>query len=181
MTTKVFGDRKITIRRVTASDIKNAKKFQIFINSLVEEEAKILANREMTLKDEKEFLKRTLASAKEGTRVTLVAECDGEIISTTHIESGRWRKNHIGTLGIAIKRGYRGIGLGSYLLAALIRAAKKELHPAPKMIQLEVYSDNKPAIGLYKKMGFKRVARLPKQVQHKGKLVDELVMQLHLS
>lgn len=50
METKIFGDKKITIRKVAKSDLKNAKKFQDFINSLVEEEAKILMNKKLTLK-----------------------------------------------------------------------------------------------------------------------------------
>jgi len=45
---------------------------------------------------------------------------------------------------------------------------------------LEVYVNNEPAIKLYKKMGFKRVARIPKHIQYKGKLIDEFIMQLEL-
>ena len=35
---------------------------------------------------------------------------------------------------------------------------------------------NNPAIKLYKKLGFKKVARLKNRVQHKGKLGDQLIM-----
>jgi ribosomal protein S18 acetylase RimI-like enzyme len=180
MAAKTFGGKKIAIRRITTADLKHAKKFQVFINALIREEAKILMAKEVTLKEEKEFLKKVLAGAKERTKIYFAAECDGEIVATTSIELDRLRKNHIGKFGIVIKQGYRGIGLGTYLMSEIIKAAKKELRPTPKMIQLDVYTDNKPAIGLYKKMGFRRVARIPKQVQYKGKLVDEFVMQLYL-
>ena len=166
MAAKTFGGKKIAIRRITTADLKHAKKFQVFINALIREEAKILMAKEVTLKEEKEFLKKVLAGAKERTKIYFAAECDGEIVATTSIELDRLRKNHI--------------GLGTYLMSEIIKAAKKELRPTPKMIQLDVYTDNKPAIGLYKKMGFRRVARIPKQVQYKGKLVDEFVMQLYL-
>ena len=44
------------------------------------------------------------------------------------------------------------------------------------MIDLKVYTNNKAGIALYKKMGFKQVAKLPKQMQWKNKLIDEFVM-----
>jgi ribosomal protein S18 acetylase RimI-like enzyme len=180
MATKTFGDKKITIRKITSADLKNAKKFQTFINSLIVEEAKILMNKKVALKDEEEFLKRNLAGTKKRMKIYRIAECDDDVVGAVSVELGSWRKSHIARLGIVIKRGYRGIGLGSCLMSEVIVAAKKELSPAPKIIQLDVYRDNKPAIGLYKKMGFKQVAELPKQIQYRGKLVGELVMQRYL-
>ena len=56
----------------------------------------------------------------------------------------------------------------------VMKLAKKELKPTPKIFQLEVYENNKPAIGLYKKMGFKIVAKVPKQIQHKDLILDTL-------
>jgi ribosomal protein S18 acetylase RimI-like enzyme len=35
-------------------------------------------------------------------------------------------------------------------------------------------------MGLYKKVGFKEVARIPKQIQYKGKLLGEVIMVLYL-
>jgi ribosomal protein S18 acetylase RimI-like enzyme len=45
---------------------------------------------------------------------------------------------------------------------------------------LSVFSTNKPAIGLYKKYGFKTVTKIPKQIQYQGKLIDEIIMLLDL-
>jgi len=176
MKTKTFGDKKITIRKIVKSDLKNAAKFQGYINSLIEEEAKLLMNKKATIKEETEFLKTTLKGLKNKTKVVLLAEYDKKIVGLTDIKQERWRRNHIGRFGISVRQGYRGIGLGKYLMAEIIKLAKTELNPNPKMIQLEVYANNKPAIALYKKMGFKIAAKLPKQIQHKGKLIDELVM-----
>lgn len=180
MPTKILEDKKITIRKVVKSDLKNAKKFQVFINSLVAEETKLLMNEKATLKQEKEFLERMLNGSKKRTIVYIFAEHDKKIVGSSNIELDRWRRNHIGKLGIAIKNGYRGIGLGKHLMSEVIKLAKKDLNPSPKIIQLEVYTNNKPAIALYKKMGFKIVAKLPKQIQWKGKLIDEFVMLKHL-
>ena len=53
MEAKTFGDKKITIRKLSIEDLKNAKRLQDFINSLVKEEAKILLNKELSLKEKK--------------------------------------------------------------------------------------------------------------------------------
>lgn len=180
MEIKIFGDKKITIRKLSKKDLKRAKEFLGFINSLIREEAKILVKKELTLKEEKEKLKRFLESIGKKTMIFLVAEHDGKIIGTTSIDLGRGRKDHIGGFGITIIQDYRGIGLGKHLISEVIRLARKELNPKPKIIQLEVYTNNKPAINLYKKTGFKIVAKIPKQIQYKSKLIDELIMLKYL-
>ncbi len=173
---KIFGDKKIMIRKLSKSDLRKTREFLYFINSLIREEAKISAKKELTIKEEKEKLKKFLESIDKKVMVFLVAEYEGKIVGTTSIDLGKGRKDHIGGFGITIRDGYRGIGLGKHLTSEVIKLAKKELKPSPKIIQLEVYVNNKPAIALYKKMGFKIVAKLPKQIQYKGKLIDEFVM-----
>lgn len=181
MVTKLFEGKKITIRKFTKTDLKRAKQFLNFIHSLVEEDAKLLMNKKTTLKEEVKFLENILKSIKNKTKVFLVAEDANQIVGTVNVVLDRWRRNHIGKLGIAIKNGYRGIGLGKDLIAEIIKLAKKELKPKPKIIQLEVYVNNKPAIHLYKKAGFRIVAKLPKQIQYKGKLIAEFIMVLDVS
>ena len=180
MIMKIFGDKKIIIRKLEKSDLKKAKRFQDFINVLVEEDAKLLMNEKIALKDEVKFLENILKATQNKTKVFLVAEHDNKIAGTAGIELERWRRNHIGKFGIAIGNGYRRIGLGTYLMSGIIKLAKKELKSKLKIIQLEVYVNNKPALNLYKKMGFKIVARMPKQVQYKGKLIDDLTMVLYV-
>jgi len=58
--------------------------------------------------------------------------------------------------------------------------AKKDLKPKPKIMKLTVFENNLPAIRLYKKMGFKRVARIPDELQYKGELIAHLVMLKYL-
>ena len=154
--------------------------FQDFINSLVMEEAKISLNKKVTTQEEKKTLKGFMEGVKNKTRIFLIAECDNKIVGITSIELGKWRKNHVGTLGIMIKQGYRGIGLGKYLMKEILKLSKRALKPKPKIISLSVYPGNKPAINLYRKTGFKEVARIPKQIQYKGKLLEEVIMLLYL-
>jgi ribosomal protein S18 acetylase RimI-like enzyme len=66
------------------------------------------------------------------------------------------------------------------MMKEIIKLAKKDLRPKPKTIRLNVFQGNKSALVLYKKLGFRKVARIPKQFQYKGKLEDEIVMLLDL-
>ena len=178
MKIKIFENKRIIIRKISKGDLRNAKEFQDFINSLIEEEAKIMMNKRLSLKEEKKFLEETLREIKNRKKVFLFAECNNKIIGITGIELDRWRKNHIGNFGITIMDGYRRIGLGKYLMKEIIKLAKKELKPKPKIIRLSVFPTNKPALGLYKKFGFKIVGKIPKQIQYKRKLIDEIIMTL---
>lgn len=176
MKTIILGGQKITIRQLYKEDLKNAKQFRDFINSFVREDAQIMINKQCTLKEEEGWLKGKLDDVRKKKTVFLIAEHKNTIVGTTEIDLYIWRKNHIGNFGIIIKKDFRGIGLGACLIKEVIKLAKKQLRPKPKSIRLDVFSTNKPAIELYKKCGFRIVARVPKQIELKGKLVDEIIM-----
>jgi len=176
MENKIFDDKKITIRKISKSDLKNVKKFQDFINSLVKEGAVIKVNEKASLKEETVWLKEKLKKIKARKEVCLLAEHENKIIGNTQITLDWGRQSHVGDFGISIRKSYRQIGLGTYLTKELIKLAKKELKPRPKIIKLSAYATNKPAIAFYKNLGFKEVARIPKQGKIQGKLVDEIIM-----
>lgn len=176
MQTKIFGDKKLTISQLSAKDLKCVKEYQDFINSLIEEDVKILMNEKQTVKNEYEFVKSAVKKVKEKKKVYLIARDGNKVVANTSMELQPYKRNHIAKFGIAIRQGYRGSGLGKYLMTELIKLAKKQLKPTPKIFQLEVYENNTPAIALYKKMGFKIVGKIPKQIQHKGKLIGEYIM-----
>lgn len=180
METKIFGDKKIKIRKLLQKDLGKAKKFQDFINSFIKEDAQIMLNEKMSLKEEKQWLAGQLKKIKNQKTVFLVAENNDKVAGSTGIDLGMGRQNHVGNLGITIRKDYRGIGLGNYLTEEIIKLAKKELKPRPKIIRLSVFPANKPAINLYRKFGFKKVAAIPRQLQYKGKLFSEIVMLLYL-
>jgi hypothetical protein len=80
MITKIFDGKKITIRELTKNDLKNAKKFQDFINSLVDEDAMILAKKKYSLKEEKGWLKGMISAAKNKKVVYFLAEDNKKIV-----------------------------------------------------------------------------------------------------
>ena len=180
MKTKFFDGKKIIIREFSKKDLRNVRKFQTFINSLIEEEALINLNKKLSMGQEKKWLEEQLRKMKNRKSVYLIAETNDMVVGTTQIYLNEGRGGHVGNFGITIKKGYRGIGLGSYLTGEVIKLAKKELKPKPKIIKLDVFSINKPAIDLYKKYKFKKVAVIPKQREYKGKLYDEIIMLLYL-
>ncbi len=174
--TKIFDNKKIIIRSASKSDLKQVKKFQDFINSFINEDAMILFNKKIFLKEETTWLKNQLTQIKKHKLVYLIAEHNNALVGSVVLVSKIERQDHVADFGITIKNGYRGIGLGKYLIKEIIKLAKKELKPKPKIITFDAFANNKPAISLYKKMGFKQVGKIPRQFQYKGKLVDEIIM-----
>ena len=49
---------------------------------------------------------------------------------------------------------------------------------APKNIWLCVFAPNKTAMGLYKKLGFRKFAVYPGWIAHRGGYVDDICMKL---
>ncbi len=84
---------------------------------------------------------------------------------------------HAGTLGIAILRGYRGLGLGEVMIrTALGRAARLGM----RLVELSVFATNEVALDLYKKVGFEKIGVVPSKMLRRGKLIDEVLMHIDL-
>lgn len=81
-------------------------------------------------------------------------------------------------LTLAVDGMHRSMGIGKYVLAGVIAYAKKR---GCKTIYLEVNENNAPAVGLYKKLGFKqRYIRRGYYDDTMGTGGNALVMQLDL-
>lgn len=180
MAIKIFNGKKIKISKLSKKDLGRVKEFQDFINSLVAEDAQIRVNKKKSLPEEKDWLKKKLAEIKKREAVVLKAEHNNLIVGSTGVDLGRGRKSHVGKFWIAIRKGYRAMGLGTFLSKEIIELAKKDLKPKPKILSLSVYPTNKGALKLYKKFGFKKAASIPKQIQFKGNLISEIIMLLEL-
>lgn len=171
---------EIILRTLRASDLKRVKEFRNFINSIIAEDDFISMNRKRKLKEERDWLKNNLNQTKSGKKVLVIAENKGKIIGNCMIASGEGVGNHIGILGIAIVKEKRGIGIGKELIEETINFAKNKLRFKLKIIRLPCMETNKAAQNLYRKVGFKEVAKIPKQIQRKGKLISEIVMLKYL-
>ncbi len=88
------------------------------------------------------------------------------------------RQNHRGSLGMGLLAQYRGQGLGTRLLSAVLSHAKQF---GLEKVELNVYSTNLAAIALYKKMGFTQEGHIPKYRKLDGQYFDCLLMGKFLS
>jgi len=181
MEKKRFGEKEIIIRSLCEDDLQHVEKFQEYVNSLIEEEARISTNKEISLEEEREYLTGMLKGVRSQKRILLVAERDGEVVGATNINLGVGGQEHVGSFGIAVRKDCRGIGLGKYLMGEVIKQARTELISSPSIIKLDVLEGNDSAISLYESYGFKKVAEIPDQVRYKGELLSLIVMLLYLN
>ena len=84
---------------------------------------------------------------------SLVAVEDDRVIGQIGFEvCSNPRRKHVANMGMVVDEECRGNGIGSALVEAMLEMCEKWL--SVSRIELEVYTDNLPAIGLYKKYGF---------------------------
>lgn len=145
-----------------------------FINELIEEDAQLLVNKKCNLKEEKAWLLGKLKEVSEKKTVYLVCAHGDRIIGAVEVKKGRFREEHTGEFGIAILKKYRNIGLGTHLARIILKEARKILKV--KLVWLRVFETNLNAIKVYRRLGFKRDARLRKRIKYKGKYVNVLIM-----
>ena len=166
--------RKVVLREPQWEDLDDLLDF---INSLVEEGADIMRETPVTREEEADWLGKRLASIEKGEVIGIVAEVDGRVVGNSEVGRRKGSQSHVGMLGIAVKRGYRGIGIGKELMKTLIEESRKA---GLKVLVLEVFASNTVAKSLYGKMGFKDAGKIPKGIFKKGKYIDLLRMTLEL-
>lgn len=84
------------------------------------------------------------------------------------------RRRHVATFGMGVKASARGTGVGSALLSAAIDMCENWMNVS--RIEVEVYTDNEAAIGLYRKHGFEIEGTCRRYAFRNGVYVDAHVM-----
>jgi len=164
--------RAALIRHVEPGD---AESLIDHVNGVGAEQLYIMTERlTHTLDEEAELIRRI----DRRRTLWLVAIVNGRLVASADIERGRQSKNqHTASLGIAVGKEARGVGLGKAILEDLLGWARSE---GVHKVTLDVFATNTSAISLYREMGFAEEARLKGQVILAGQPVDELVMSLWL-
>jgi len=122
-----------------------------------------------------ELWRKRLAEPPEGT-FNLVACAENEIIGQLglHTFPNHPRRRHAGQIGMAVMDDWQGKGAGTALMQAAVDLADKWLNLT--RLELDVYTDNEPAIRLYKKFGFVIEGTLVNYAYRDGQYVDTYTM-----
>jgi len=170
---RIKGGRTILMRPPVTSD---APRLMKYINAIIEEDAPISLTKKLTPKQERAFVKNVTEGIRNGTIHFLLAELGGRIVGEAHINAGSGRHSHVGEYGICVAKDFRRLGVASALTKYILGVGKRD--KKLKVIMLRAYEFNKIAMPLYRKFGFRKVARLKDRVMYKDRLADEFVMDL---
>lgn len=84
---------------------------------------------------------------------SLVALCGDEVVGNVSVSmETRARRRHVAHLGIVVKAGFSGKGVGSLMLNRIVDLCDNWL--GIRRIELTVFSDNDRAIALYRRFNF---------------------------
>ena len=165
---------------INATAVRDKKGREIIIRSAEENDAESLIDYlkitaaetpflirepdEITLsaEQEKAFIKAKKDSENE---LLLIAEIGGRHIGNCSLMSigGYKRYRHRCDIAIALYKEYCGLGIGKAMLEVVLDIAEKAGY---EQAELEVIADNKPAIALYEKLGFKIYGTLPDNMKY---------------
>ena len=170
--------RRVVLRE---ADSKDLEKLLAYINSLVREKKRNESSQlftgfesRLTRRQEAEWLKELSRGIKEGAKISVLAEIDGEIAGNGDITRGSYSETrHHGHLGLTVREPYRGLGIGREMVKAILAEARRH---GLKIVDVEFLSTNKATIHVYEKAGFKRVGRIPGKVYRNGRFIDSLIM-----
>ena len=166
----VRGGRKVVLRTPRWEDLDDLLEL---INSLVDEKADIIRAEKVLRDDEIDWLSGVLRRLEKDEVVYILAEVDGEVIASSEIARRGGYEEHVGVLGIVIKKGFRDLGIGTEIMRALIeQGGAWKL----KVLTLSLFASNKRAFHVYEKVGFVETGRVPKRFFRNGKYIDEIIM-----
>lgn len=106
----------------------------------------------------------------------LVAVIDDRVVGmiSVHTFPNSPRRRHTGTIGMGVHDEWQGKGIGTALMNAAIDLTDNWLNLI--RLQLEVYTDNEPAIRLYERFGFEREGIMKQYAFRDGRYVDSYLM-----
>lgn len=163
--------RKVVLRTPRWEDLDDLLEM---INSLVREKADIIRAARVSREEEIDWLSRALSHLERDEVFYLTAEVEGRVVGNSEISRGQGGyEKHVGGIGIALKDGFRDIGIGTEMMKTLIDQARKA---GLKVLTLTVFATNGRAIHVYEKVGFTQTGRTPKKHFKEGRYIDEIAM-----
>lgn len=129
----------------------------------------------LSVEQERKFIS-TIAA--DGRSVMLVAYDGLVLVGTGQLSSFSRRFAHRGELAVSVRKAWWGKGIGTRLMSALVDFAKNSAQV--EVVSLEVRSDNKRAISLYRKFGFETFGVYRRFFKIDGAYFDADYMNLYL-
>ncbi len=117
------------------------------------------------------WTKRLADGAESERRVALVALEREQVVGHCSLwKNERVRLAHGGSLAMGVAPGWQGRGIGSRLIGAVLEVADNWM--GLRRVELTVYTDNAPALALYRKFGFEVEGELRDYALRDGRLVN---------
>jgi len=162
--------REVIIRTPEWDDLDDMLEF---INSLVDEGANILMDARKTRDEELEWLANLLKMVERDRGVAVAAEVAGRFVGLVEVGVRPGRSRHVGVLGVSLRQGYRGVGIGTELMREAEDQARRL---GLEVLTLEVFSVNEGARRLYEMLGYRVTGVVPRGVKKDGVYVDSVSM-----
>ncbi len=159
----------VVLRPITVADIPG---FHAALDAVAREARWIGLTEAPPLEETESFVRTNLALGLPH----FLAVAGGEVIGWCDVSvPGRPAMRHVGRIGMGLREGHRGRGLGRRLLEATL-AATEELNLT--RIELEVLADNPVALRLYESLGFEREGIRRGAIRLAGKTRDLVMMSI---
>lgn len=116
---------------------------------------------------------------KNENSLLLVAEYESQIIGNIDL-AGSQRKimEHTAVIGMGMLEKFRNSGLGTFLLSAVIDWAQQ--NSILEIIWLQVYTENKVGLNLYRKLGFVENGIIKNFFKKDNQYFDNLTMSMNV-
>lgn len=173
--TKQIGDLELLFRLPLESD---AQAMMDYFNSISAEKTYITYQGEhIALEYEQEYLGNLAEKMEKNEKTIIQAWSDSELVGLLDIRGEERTDRHKVSLGITVKKEFRGLGIGKTLLKVALDFIKAEM-PHVKIVWLTVFGNNQRAMHLYQQLGFKEFGRLPRGSTYREQYVDQFYMYL---
>jgi len=176
------GFLPVTIRETGVSDFEKLAKYYFEFYGELKENPQLgltLFDNKPGMLDEMGWFISFQKACETGDALGLVAIESEEIVGFCEVDRRKPTSavSHRGGLGITVKKGYRGKGIGTMLLKGMIEMCRKR---GLEVLELEVFVGNEHAKRLYQRLGFKRYGLHPQAVKRNGTYIGEELMFLKL-